>query len=150
MHLLDKGHQLRNSYQSLTTLVLFGIIFAACGPDSSARADDLPNIEFIDPTKNATVNVGPLSSKMKVKFKTNNGFAPITATLSLGGGSTISQAIFTYDGILAEYTAEFAVSTGNYANTSILVLAKKPSDSGGNPAVEDKLEVTGITVNKQE
>jgi len=149
MHLLDKGHQLRNSYQSLTTLVLFGIIFAACGPDSSARADDLPNIEFIDPTKNATVNVGPLSSKLKVNFKTHNGFNPLLVEVRLSGGTPISETVFSYNGITTVWTASFAVATGSYANTSITVLAKKPSDSGGNPAVEDSAQVTGITVNKQ-
>ncbi len=75
----------RLNIQSLTTLVLFGIIFAACGPAPSARADDPPNIVFVDPTNNATVNVGPLSSKLKVNFKTHNGFNPLLVEVRLRG-----------------------------------------------------------------
>lgn len=124
----------RLNIRSLTTLVLFGIIFAACGPASSASGQS-PNIVFVDPTNNATVNVGPLSSKLKVTFKTNNGFNPLLVEVRLSGGTPISETIFSYNGITTVWTASFAVATGSYANTSITVLAKKPSDSGGNPAV---------------
>jgi hypothetical protein len=64
----------RLNLRSLTTLVLFGTISAACGSAASARADDMPNIEILAPTNNATVNLGPGSAKLTVKFKTHNGF----------------------------------------------------------------------------
>lgn len=82
-------------------------------------------------------------------FKTNNGFTPLQVKVSLGGGATVFASDFSFDGILKQYTAEFAVGTGNYPNTTIEVDVNKPADSGGNPAQEDSLSVTGITVNKQ-
>ncbi len=135
----------RFSTRSLTTLALFGIILAA----SSAHAAE--NIEFLDPTNNATVTVGPGNTRMKVKFKTNNGFNPLQASLRLSGGTATLDSEFSFDGITAEYTAEFSITTsGTYSNSSVKILAKKDADSGGNPIQYDTLEVTGITVTKQQ
>lgn len=139
----------RLNIRSLTTLVLFGIIFVAFGPASSARAAD--NIVFVNPTNNATVNVGSGSSPMLVKFKMNNGFLPVLATLTLDGGTPTSQNMFTYDGLLLEWTVSYTMGTaGNYPNSTVKIDATKPGDSSGNKAVDDTLTVTGITVIKQQ
>jgi hypothetical protein len=71
----------RLNFRSLTTLMLFGIIFAVCGPVSAARAAD--NIVPVSPTNNSTVTIPAGSATLKVRFKTNNGFQPIAVTLKL-------------------------------------------------------------------
>jgi hypothetical protein len=126
----------------LASLALFGLILAA----SSASA--APNIVFVSPTDNGTVDIGWGSAKMKVIFKTNNGFAPLTADLSLNGGASTTEGTFSYDGITAEYTAEFAVSPGIYPNSSVTINVRRQGNSGGAKPDEDTLSVTGVTVQK--
>lgn len=137
--------------QSLTTLMLFGIIVVVCGSVSSARADDPPNIQPISPTNGATVVVGPGSAKLAAVFKTHNGFAPRLVEVLLNGSPTtlaMDPIWFAFDGIEQIYTGYFSVSTGSYPNTVIKIHAIKPGNSGGNPTQEASLTLTGIEVIK--
>ncbi len=137
---------------------MLGAFLAASGATTTALGQATTYVTVTDPKPNQAITIGPGSAMYTISgtIQTNWYLTGASLPYQDANGNPANLAAIQASDFKTDptdpskWTVSFSCGTGTFSKVKLVVNARTDGDSNGNPAQTATVEVTGLTITKQQ